>query len=395
MTRTSPNLATLMAVSGLSVMSLNMFLPALPQIARDLDVSYAAATATVSGYLALTAVLQLILGPLSDRIGRRPVVLFAMGAFAVLSAVCALAQDFTTFLSARLLQGVVIAGSTMALAALRDTSDPTQAAKRISWVAMGMALGPMVGPVAGGILDTALGWRSIFWAMSAGGALCFLLCLLDFKETNLHRSRNFAEQARGYPALLSSGVFWAFSMSIVTGVGCFYIFVSGAPLVADREFGMSTAQLGFAIGVITLGFILGNYVSGRIAEQVGLGGMVLAGRATQVVAIGGNMGLLVMGVLEPPVFFGFMALVGFGNGLSNPSAHAGLMSVDPKLVGSAAGLSGAMVLAAGAVFTALSGAVLETGPPALTLLIAMGIVALGGLASGIAAYRLSRTYARV
>lgn len=388
-----PTLASLMAVSSLSVLSLNMFLPSLAQIAREFDVSYATAAWAVSGYLALTAVLQLIFGPVSDRLGRRPVVLTALVLFTLFSALCALAQDFRVFLAARMLQGVVIACSTMALAAVRDTSEPKAAARRLSWVAMGMAIGPMVGPVLGGFLDEALGWRSIFWTLSLGGVILIVVTAWDWGETNHRRSASFGDQFRRYPALVRDPVFWAFSGSIVTGIGCFFVFISGAPLVADKVLNISSAQLGVAIGIITLGFFLGNGVSGRIAERVGLGAMVLAGRALQVVVIALNLALLAVGYFDPIPFFGLMALVGFGNGLANPSGHAGVMSVNPALAGSAAGLSGAMVLAFGGLFTAVSARFMELGAPATALLLSMFVISLFGLWAGIAAYRMTASSA--
>ena len=356
--------------------------------------SYSAASWAVSGYLALTAVLQLVLGPLSDRIGRRPIVIFSVASFTVLSAVCALATDFATFIAARMLQGVIIAGSTMALASLRDTSGAEAAARRISWVAMGMAVGPMIGPTIGGFLDAAFGWRSVFWFLSGAGALLLALVFADWGETNTQKSGSFGAQFRAYPALLSSAAFWAFSGAIVTGVGCFYIFISGAPLVGERVLGISTAEIGIAVGIITAGFFVGNGVSGRVSERVGLGRMVLAGRLIQVAAISLNLLLLLWGIFNPFSFFGLMAVVGFGNGIANPSAHAGLMSVNPTLAGSAAGLSGALVLAFGAVFTAVSARLLEVGPPALTLLLAMLALSLLGALAGWAAYRLSGSLVR-
>ncbi|MEM6479413.1 MAG: MFS transporter [Pseudomonadota bacterium] len=389
----APHLATLMAVSGLAVLSLNMFLPSLAQIAQEFGVSYATASWAVSGYLALTAALQLVFGPVSDRLGRRPVVLFALAAFALLSGVCALAQDFTTFICARLLQGVVIAGSTMALASVRDTSEPAAAASRISWVAMGMAVGPMIAPMVGGFLDTSLGWRSVFWFLASGGAILFAVALLDWHETNFHRSSSFKAQFQSYPALLRAPAFWAFSGAVICGVGIFYIFISGVPFVAEQALDITTAQLGLAIGIITMGFFVGNGVSGRIAARVGLGRMVLAGRAIQVVSILTNLVLLLLGLFHPLSFFGLMSLVGFGNGIGSPSANAGLMSVNPALAGSAAGLSGAMVLGFGALFTAVSARLLEAGPPALTLLLTMLVVSLFGLWAGIAAYRLTASSA--
>lgn len=387
----APSLALLMAVSGLSVLSLNMFLPALAVIARDFGVSYATASWAISGYLAVTAGLQLLLGPVSDRVGRRPIVLFAVAAFTVLSVICAVAESFAVFLTARLLQGVVIAGSTMALAAVRDTEEPRAAARRISWVAMGMAIGPMVGPMIGGVLDEAFGWRSIFWALAGAGAILTGLVGLSWRETNFARSASFSAQFRSYPALVTSPVFWSFSGVIITGVGCFFVFISGAPLVAERVLEINSAQLGLAIGIITMGFFVGNGVSGRVAERVGLGRMVLVGRVIQLAAITLNLALLAAGFFNPLTFFGLMALVGFGNGIANPSAHAGLMSVDPKLAGSAAGLSGALVLAFGALFTAISARLLEGGAPATTLLVTLLVISIAGVGTAYAAFKLSRT----
>jgi len=380
-----------MAASAVSVLSLNMFLPSLAQIARDFGVSYTTASWSVSGYLALTAVLQLIVGPVSDRVGRRPVILTAFVLFAILSAFCALAQSFAVFIVARLLQGVVIAGSTMALASLRDTSEPGEAARRISWVSMGMAVGPMLGPMIGGVLDATLGWRSVFWALSGAGATIAALAFLGWRETNMHRSKSFGAQFRAYPALLSNATFWSFSGVVVAGVGCFYIFITGAPLVADQVLNISTAELGLAIGIITMGYFVGNGVSGRIAERVGLGGMVLAGRVIQVCAILLNLALLAVGFFHPVSFFGLMAFVGFSNGIASPSGHAGLMSANPALAGSAAGLSGALILAFGALLTAISARLLEVGPPATTLLLTMLVVSVAGLGAAVAAYRLTST----
>ncbi|MEO0485361.1 MAG: MFS transporter [Pseudomonadota bacterium] len=389
-----PHLATLMICSAVTVLSLNMFLPSLAQIAREFGVSFATVTWAVSGYLGVTAALQLFIGPISDRVGRRPVVLCAFTAFTLLSVVCAMAESFALFLTARLLQGAVIAGATMALATVRDTADAERAASQISWVSMGMAVGPMIAPVIGGALDAAFGWRSVFWFLALGGATASVLAAVDWGETNRAKSASFGAQFRAYPALLAAPAFWAFSGVVIMGVGCFYIFISGAPLVADRVLDISSTELGLAIGIITMGFFLGNGVSGTVATRVGLGGMVVAGRALQVAAISVNLGLLWAGLFEPISFFGLMALVGFGNGIASPSANAGLMSVNPALAGSAAGLSGSLTLGLGAVFTALSARLMEAGPPAAMLLITMLVVACLGLGCAVAAYRLTAGSAR-
>ncbi|MEL6609493.1 MAG: multidrug effflux MFS transporter, partial [Pseudomonadota bacterium] len=385
--RNPPSFLTLVAGPALSVLTLNMFLPSLPRLAADLGATYGQATLAFSGYLAAVAVLQLILGPLSDRYGRRPVLLVSLVGFIAASVGCALAQSLPTFLAFRAAQGLVIAGSTLSLAAVRDTTDPAEAASRIGFLGMVMAIGPMIGPMIGGVLDTVLGWRAIFWGLGGLGVCVTVLSWVDFGETNTRKSSDFGAQFRAYPALLTSGLFWSCAMVLVCGIGCFYIFISGAPLVADQVFALDSAQIGIAIGIITTGFFVGNYVSGRITKRVGLGPMIVAGRVSAVAGMVVSVALLGIGVENVWLYFGCVTLVGFGNGLSTPSANSGVMSVDPALAGSAAGLSGAMIMGGGAVLTAGAAAVL--GGPAIALQLALMIlvVAVAGLIAGVLAQR--------
>ena len=166
--RTPPRLFTLVILAGLSVLSLNMFLPSLPHIARDCGVDYALAALAIAGYLATTAVLMLILGPLSDRFGRRPVLLGSLALFTLASVVCVLAEDFRIFLLFRLLQGAVIAGWLLSMASIRDTMAPREAAARMGYLAMAMAVAPMLGPMIGGGLPTLL---AIMLGLSLAGLL--------------------------------------------------------------------------------------------------------------------------------------------------------------------------------------------------------------------------------
>ncbi|MGR3467827.1 MAG: MFS transporter [Shimia sp.] len=388
MTPRPPSFLMLVSAAAVAVMSLNMFLPALPMLADDLGVSYATASYAVSGYLAITAVMQLILGPMSDRYGRRPVVLGSLGVFTITCILCALATSFEVFLTARFAMGVVIVGSTVALATVRDTSDAGGSARRISWIAMGMAVGPMLGPVLGGALEAAFDWRAIFWALAAAGAALTAFALLDWRETNVTRASSLTEQARAYPDLLSTPDFWAYALSIVTGIGLFYVFITGAPLVAVSLFGLGAAEVGVIIGAITLGFFVGNAVSGRYAEAWGLGRIIFYGRATQVAAIAAmGAGLLAP---TPWTVFAPIVLVGFGNGLANPSGHAGVMSVRPDIAGSASGLAGAMIMAGGALLTALAAPLLDGVNPGLALWVALQTLSLAGCATGIWCLRLGR-----
>ncbi len=362
--QTPPTLITLIFATALSVLSLNMFLPSLAHMSVDFAVDYGLVNLSVAGYLAVSAILQLIMGPLSDRYGRRPVLLICMTIFVCASIGCALAESIWLFLGFRLLQAAVVAGSVLSSASIRDQYPPNEAASKLGYVAMAMALAPMLGPMLGGALDMLFGWRAGFVLYSLLGAGLLTLIWFDMGETNTNRSSTFAAQLREYPHLFRARRFWGYALCAAFSIGGFYSFITGAPLVAAAWFDLSPATLGLGIGIITGGFMVGNFITGRIASRTRLTTMILIGRI--VASTGPMIGLLLflgqMGSVW--VFFGSAICVGFGNGLTNANASAGVMSVRPKLAGSAAGLSGAMIVALGAVLTSMTGAFVnaENGP---------------------------------
>ncbi|MEM9474656.1 MAG: multidrug effflux MFS transporter [Pseudomonadota bacterium] len=368
MTRTPPHLLTLIVLTAFAPLSLNMFTPSLTRMAADLGTDYATITLAVSGYLAVTTVVQLIIGPLSDRVGRRPVLLAVLSVFAVASLGCVLAQNATTFLAFRILQGGMVAGYTLSLAVVRDTRPEREAVSLIGYIGMAMALGPMFGPLVGGALDQVFGWRATFVFYTVAGALLLAVCVVDFGETRVP----VRDGTRPSPwVLLRVPTFWAFALCGTFSVGAFYIFITGAPLVAVSTFGSSAATLGIYIGSITLGFMAGGFLSGRFGKDLPLTTMIIAGR---LVACGGlTLGLVLWsaGLVTPAVFFGATICVGLGNGLTMPASNTGAMSVEPSLAGSAAGLSGALVVAGGAVLTALTGALVPEDGGGTILLVTM------------------------
>ncbi len=359
-----PTLITLIFATALSVLTLNMFLPSLAHMSEDFGVDYGLMNVAVAGYLFVSAVLQLIVGPLSDRYGRRPVLLIAMVIFVAASIGCVLAESIWVFLSFRMIQAAVVAGPVLSSASIRDRYPPNEAASKLGYVAMAMALAPMLGPMLGGALDMLFGWRAGFVLYSLLGAGVLLLLWADMGETNTNRSSTFAAQMREYPHLFRARRFWGYALCAAFSIGGFFSFITGAPLVAAAWFDLSPAMLGLGIGIITGGFMVGNFVTGRIAKRTQLTTMILFGRV--VASVGPFCGLLLfignMGSVW--VFFGSAICVGFGNGLTNANASAGVMSVRPKLAGSAAGLSGALIVALGAVLTMMTGTFVspENGP---------------------------------
>ena len=388
-----PRLSTLVLLTALSVLSLNMFLPSLSNIAEEFQADYALVNLSIAGYLGITAVLQLVVGPLSDRFGRRPVLLASITIFALASLGCALAGDIRVFLLFRTLQGAIISGNALSRAVIRDMVPAREAASLMGYVAMAMAVAPMLGPMFGGVLDELFGWRANFVVFFGLGVLVLGLCWLDLGETNPHRSEAFASQFRIWPELLRSRRFWGYALCLTFATGAFFAFLGGAPLVAKAEFGLTPAALGFFMGTITAGFMLGNFLSGRYAKRYPLAAMMIAGSALACTGLSAGLVLVLSGVVHVASLFGATMFVGLGNGLIVPSCNAGAMSVQPRLAGSAAGLSGALMVGGGALLSSGTGAVLSEVRGAHALLGVMLLSSLLALAAALCVLRMDRAAA--
>ena len=230
-TSTPPKLLTLILLTGLSVLATNMFLPSLKPISEEFGVSMATASLSLGVYLAITAVLQLIMGPLSDLIGRRPVVMLGLAIFSVASMGCLFSSNYTVFLGFRILQGAVASGMILSRAIVRDTTSGAETVRVLGVIGTAMALAPMLGPVLGGVLDQAFGWRANFVAYTIFGVLMFWICLRDLHETNIAPSSSFWVQFRTYPTLLKSGRFWAWTLCLSSGIGGFICLFQAFPVL--------------------------------------------------------------------------------------------------------------------------------------------------------------------
>jgi DHA1 family bicyclomycin/chloramphenicol resistance-like MFS transporter len=280
-----------------------------------------------------------------------------------------------------MLQATVAAGIALGRAIVRDMVPMSQAASLLGYVTMGMALVPMIAPTVGGLLDEALGWQAVFAFVFVFGAAVTALVWADLGETNRTPSTSFAAQFRAYPELLRSQTFWGYSLSAALASGSFFVFLGGGPWVATEVLGMGPAQVGLHFGFISVGYMLGNFLSGRLATRLGLHRMMLSGAVAGVMGVVLALVVFWLGFATPATFFGTMLFIGLGNGLLLPSANAGIVSVQPHLAGSASGLGGAMMIGAGAALSSLAGALLGPGTGAWPLLWVMLATALLCLAA--------------
>ncbi|MEO1536536.1 MAG: multidrug effflux MFS transporter [Pseudomonadota bacterium] len=378
---TPPHILTLVLMAGLGAMNMSAFLPSLPHITDFFDTRYELVQIAVSGYLAVTAVLQLAIGPISDRYGRRNVMLVCHGLFIAATLGCLFATSIEAFLLFRMMQSTVAAGLVLSRAIVRDMVPQNEAASMIGYVTMGMALVPMVAPMIGGALDQAFGWRAVFWFLAGGGVFVMALCWADQGETAKGGGISFSEQVRDYPELLMSRRFWGYVLSAAFASGAFFAFLGGGPYVASTEFGLSSFWAGVCFGAPAIGYATGNYISGRYSVTFGINWMIRTG------ALIGFLGMLLallltaVGLGSAILFFSFCTFVGLGNGLVIPNASAGMLSVRPHLAGTASGLGSAFMIGGGAVLAAFAGSTINGEGASLKLLAIMTTTLLFGLAA--------------
>ena len=375
-------IALLIAVAAVSPLGINMYLPSLPSMARALGVDFTTIQLTLSLYLAAMAVGQLVLGPLSDRFGRRPVLLIGLIVFVLGSLICWAAQTIGLLIFGRIVQAVGgCAGITMSRAIVRDIYKRNEVASMIGYVTMGMAIAPMIAPSMGGMLETYFGWRACFAFLMAFGGLALAFAFWQLHETNSKRDKvdSGREILRGYMSLFRAHLFWGYTLATSFIAAMFFAFLAGAPYVMIELMGRSAAEYGLYFAIVPGGYILGNFLTGRLAERVGPNRMILAGTFLALAGIGAMAMAFALGPSNPIALFTPMFFISTADGLVLPSAVAGAVSVKPELAGAAAGLCGSLQIGFGAVVAPLVGTMLQT--TVWPLIMIMSICSLLAIAS--------------
>ena len=386
---TPPHLATLVLLAGIASLAMNIFLPALPVMAAEFAVDYAVMQLSVTLYLIINGVLQIVIGPLSDRFGRRPVLLVSIALFVLATIGALFAQTAEMFLLCRMGQAVIVAAVVLSRAAVGDLARGDRAASLLAYVTMAMAVVPMLGPIFGGALADAFGWRSTFVVLLICGLGLFLLTWADMGETATSRPTSFGAQFAQYPGLFRARRFWGYCLSATFSAGVFFAFLGGAPFVGTEVYGLSTARLGVYFSAPAVGYIIGNFISGRMARSWGLNRLLFWGAVATLGGLLPQVALMLVGLDTAESFFFSFVLVGIGNGMVMPNATAGMLGVRPALAGSAAGLGGAITLWGGATLSGLAGVLLVPGAGAWPLIGLMLVTATISIAA--AQYVLHRT----
>ena len=387
---TPPHILTLILLAGVSAMVMNMFLPSLPNMTAYFETEYRLMQLSVALYLAVSAVMQTIIGPVSDKFGRRKVLLWGIALFMLATLGCLLAPTAEVFLFFRMCQAIIAVAMVLSRAIVRDLYDQDQSASMIGYVTMGMAVVPMISPGIGGLLEEAFGWKANFWLFFIIGALLYWLVWSDVGGTAQPSDKTVLGQFREYPELLRSPRFWGYSAAAAFCSGSFFAYLGGAPFVGTTIFGMGEAELGFYFGAPAVGYFIGNGLSGRYATRFGVNRMVLWGSLANLFGTALSLAIFAVGAGTPISFFAMMTFVGLGNGLVIPNATAGALSVRPHLAGTASGLAGAIMIGGGAALSALAGFLLTPETGAFPLLYIMVLTGLAALVAIGAVYRRER-----
>ena len=379
---TPPHILTLILLASISALTMNIFLPSLPNIASELNSSTSILGLSVGIYLASSAVLQLIIGPFSDQFGRRPLILWSLIIFCISTLATVFVTNTAQFLILRIFQAISASCMVLARAIVRDTTESIEkAGSKIAYVTMGMALVPMVGPAIGGLLDYQYGWEASFWLLFILGLVILIISFFDVGETLSDHNQSFLEQISTYPSLLRSKRFWGYCLSSAFVSGAFFSYLGGAPFVGNEVFGLEPKDLGFWFGAPAIGYVLGNFLSGRFSTKIGLDKMIFLGVTIALFGVSISMTISLSDHGSVLSFFGLMTLVGLGNGMSIPNATAAMMSINPKLAGTAAGLGSAIMIGGGAGLSAIANFILIPGSSEIPLIMLMWTSVFCGLCS--------------
>ena len=367
-------LALLIAMTGVGSLSLNILVPAMPSLVTSFATDPASVQLTVSLYLMGLAVAQLIFGPLSDRFGRRPVVLAGLALASVASTAAIFAAGIAALIAARAVQSLgASTGQTIGRAIIRDLYDREHAASMIGLVTSVVVLMPMVAPLIGGILDTVFGWQSIFVFIALLSITVFCWAVLALPETRpLAAPGEPSHLLAGMRAIGRSPRFLGYALCAGLGSAPFFTFLGGAPYVVVGMLGRTSAEYGLWFFVPSIGFMAGNFAVSRLTRRFTIDALIGWGIVLTIVgcALCAFVYVALPGWDMATVFLP-QIIVGFGNGLLLPTSIAGAVSIRPQVAGTASGMTGFIQMAIGAGAAQLSGHAIAGAADAMPMLLLM------------------------
>ncbi|OUR93238.1 hypothetical protein A9Q81_15370 [Gammaproteobacteria bacterium 42_54_T18] len=264
-------LIIMMLTSAVSIMSTDLYAPSLPHLAELLDTTPDWVKLTLGLNAMAYGIAQLFFGPMSDRFGRRPLMLFGVISFSLFSLLCALVDDIYQLIGMRVLQGISAgAGAVLVLAVITDIFPSKERIKALALYGSVLALAPALAPTIGGYIHVNLGWRYNFYLLALVATIISIMALRYLPETNkeLKKSMPVAGVLNGYLGLLKDPAFVGYSLLTSCALASVFAFVAAGPFILINQFSVATEHYGYYQLITVLFFILGSWVSAMIAEKV-------------------------------------------------------------------------------------------------------------------------------
>src|SRR5215475_2883753 len=370
-------LALLVLMTGIAPISLYMLVPALPVLAKTFDSSISLAQMTVSMYMVGIACSQIIMGPLSDKFGRRPVLLGGITLMVVASVACVFAESLPQLIAARFLQALGGAsGMVISRAIVRDLYARDQISARLSLVIAVMMIAQMLSPLTGGLLEIAFSWRAIFCLITAASLATVIAIAFLLPETR--RVRAAGNGFRGdVGTLFTDRAFLGYLLCQVLASQIIFAFAAGGPYIVVNQMGRNSAEYGAWFATTGFAFLIGNVLCVRFAPRHSLERLIWFGLALQ---LGGSLLNLIWSLAginqSPSWLFGTQMIVMVANAFVMANAAAGAISVRPEAAGTASGAMGVLQQGIGALisqFGAYLGGHSTTTLPLTSAILALSI----------------------
>ncbi|MDB5952851.1 MAG: Bcr/CflA family drug resistance efflux transporter [Massilia sp.] len=359
----APVLLLIIGFLMLQPLSTDLYLASLPSLATAFAVPASTVQLTLSLFVAGFGGAQLIIGPLSDRHGRRPVLIAGLALYVAASLLCAASPGIALLICARFLQALGCCSAIIiARAVVRDAYAPADSARVIARASSWLSLAPLLGPIAGSYLQVRFGWRAAFVAHAVLGAALLLAVLLRLPETNAHRNPRATELAgllENFNLVLGARDFWASALPGALSYGSIFAFISGSSLVLIRVLDVPTAWFGYCFAFGVSGYLAGTLLCRRmlgsltqsIVQRIGAAGSLAAGLLF-LAAIGA-------GAIHWSLVVAAMFATMLAHGVNFPVAQSGSVTPFPQQAGTAAGLMGALTMAIAFVVGTVVGATFD------------------------------------
>ena len=371
----------LTGLSGLPPLSIDMFLPSMPAMVEEFQTHPTSIQPAITLFLMALGAAQLVFGPLSDRFGRRPILLIGLACYALAGLGCLFAPTVGALILARVVQGFAGgSGPSVSRAVVRDIYGKAHAARMMAYMATAIALAPILAPVIGGFLQAHFGWHAVFVVLSALGGLFFVGYLWAVPETNRMidpTALNPVRMIENYRDLLGSRQYLGYAMMVAILFWGMFAFITNSSFVLIAELGVSPQRYGFYFSAVAVGLMIGAFLSARLGDRFGsahtiqVGSLIAAGAGVLMMALKLAGVFSVLSIVAP------MCLFTIGGGMVRPQAMAGAIVPYPEKAGLASALMGFLQMSTAGLFVTFFGMSFSaSSTPMVVAIASAGVLAL-------------------